>query len=177
VRYEGDIADEDVEFVTASALEGVFTPLEWQVNAINAPRVAEERGIEVTEEKRRQTEDFQNLVTVTVGDGEDEIGACGTLFAGDDPRIVRLDSYRIDAIPHGHMLVVRNEDTPGVLGHIGTVLGDSGVNIAGMFNGRDTVGGEAMTVYTLDSPVPDDAIEEIRADDRILEVRQITLTG
>jgi D-3-phosphoglycerate dehydrogenase len=175
VRYEGDIADEDVEFVTASGLKGVFEPLEWQVNAVNAPKIAEERGIEVTEEKTRQSEDFQSLVTVTVGDGDDEIGVCGTLFAGDDPRIVRIDDYRVDAVPHGQMLVVRNYDRPGVLGLIGTVLGDDGVNIAGMFNGRETRGGEAMTVYNLDEPVPDEAAASIRTDERIIEVKQITL--
>ena len=175
VRYEGDIAGEDVEFVTASALKGVFEPLEWQVNAVNAPKIADERGIEVTEEKTRQSEDFQSLVTVTVGDGEDEIGACGTLFAGDDPRIVRLDGYRVDAVPHGQMLVVRNYDRPGVLGLIGTVLGDNDINIAGMFNGRETLGGEAMTVYNLDEAVPDAVVEEIRADERIIDVKGITL--
>jgi D-3-phosphoglycerate dehydrogenase len=175
VRYEGDIAGEDVEFVTASALKGVFEPLEWQVNAVNAPKIADERGIEVTEEKTRQSEDFQSLVTVTVGDGEDEIGACGTLFAGDDPRIVRLDGYRVDAVPHGQMLVVRNYDRPGVLGLIGTVLGDNDINIAGMFNGRETLGGEAVTVYNLDEAVPDAVVEEIRADERIIDVKGITL--
>jgi D-3-phosphoglycerate dehydrogenase len=175
VRYEGDIAGEDVEFVTASALKGVFEPLEWQVNAVNAPNIADERGIEVTEEKTRQSEDFQSLVTVTVGDGETEIGACGTLFAGDDPRIVRLDGYRVDAVPHGQMLVVRNYDRPGVLGLIGTVLGDNDINIAGMFNGRETLGGEAMTVYNLDEPVPDAVVEKIRADERIIDVKGITL--
>jgi D-3-phosphoglycerate dehydrogenase len=175
VRYEGDIADEDVEFVTASALKGVFEPLEWQVNAVNAPTIAEERGIEVTEEKTRQSNDFQSLITVTVGDGTDNIVVGATLFAGDDPRIVRIDGYRVDARPSGQMLVVRNYDRPGVLGLIGTVLGDSEVNIAGMFNGRETVGGEAMTVYNLDDPVPDDAVETIRADERIIDVTDITL--
>ncbi|MFB6102420.1 MAG: phosphoglycerate dehydrogenase [Haloplanus sp.] len=175
VRYEGDIADEDVEFVTASALKGVFEPLEWQVNAVNAPKIAEERGIEVTEEKTRQSEDFQSLVTVAVGSGTDSIAASGSLFAGDDPRIVRLDGYRVDAVPHGQMLVVRNYDRPGVLGLIGTVLGDNDVNIAGMFNGRETVGGEAMTVYNLDEPVPDGVVSTIRDDERIIDVKQITL--
>ena len=175
VRYEGDIADEDVEFVTASALKGVFEPLEWQVNAVNAPSIAEERGIEVTEEKTRQSDDFQSLVTVTVGDGTDDIVVGTTLFAGDDPRIVRIDGYRVDAVPHGQMLVVRNYDRPGVLGLIGTVLGDNEVNIAGMFNGRETVGGEAMTVYNLDDSVPEDAVETIRADERIIDVTGITL--
>ena len=175
--YEGDIAEEDVELVTASALKGVFEPLEWQVNAVNAPRLAEERGIEVTESKTRQTDDFQSLIRVTVHNGEDSIAVEGTLFAGEDARIVRIDGFRVDAVPYGHMLVARNTDEPGVIGLIGTVLGDHDVNIAGMFNGRETQGGEALTVYNLDHDVPDAAIEELLADDRIVEVTEITLDG
>jgi len=175
VRYEGDIAEEEVELVTASALKGAFSTLEWQVNAVNAPRLAEERGVEVTEEKTRQAEDFQSLVTVTVGDGEDSVSVCGTLFAGEDPRIVRIDGYRVDAVPYGHMLVARNYDTPGVLGFVGTVLGDAGVNIAGMFNARETIGGEALTVYNLDDPVSDEIHQTLLDDERILEVKRIEL--
>jgi D-3-phosphoglycerate dehydrogenase len=175
VSYEGEIAEEDVDLVTASALKGVFEPLEWQVNAVNAPRIAEERGVGVTETRRRQAEDFQSLVTVTVGDGDREVSVCGTLFAGDDPRIVRIDGYRVDAVPHGHMLIARNEDAPGVIGFVGTVLGENGLNIAGMFNGREAIGGEALTVYNLDDPVPRDVLEELGADERMIEVRSITL--
>jgi len=155
----------------------VFKPLEWQVNAVNAPRLAEERGIEVTESKTRQTEDFQSLVTVTVHDGDEELTVSGTLFAGDDPRIVRIDGYRVDAIPYGHMLVARNKDKPGVIGLIGSVLGDNDINIAGMFNARETIGGEALTVYNLDVDVPDDVLEELLADERITELKTITLDG
>ena len=173
--YEGDIAEEDVELVTASALKGVFEPLEWQVNAVNAPRLAEERGIEVTESKTRQTDDFQSLVRVTVRNGDGEIAVEGTLFAGEDARIVRIDGFRVDAVPYGHMLVARNTDEPGVIGLIGTVLGDHDVNIAGMFNAREVHGGEALTVYNLDEDVPDAVIEELVADDRIPEARGITL--
>ncbi|MFB6154650.1 MAG: phosphoglycerate dehydrogenase [Haloferacaceae archaeon] len=177
VTYEGDIADEDVEFLTASALKGVFEPLEWQVNAVNAPKIAEERGIEVTESKTRQTEDFQSLVTVTVANEDDSLSVSGTLFAGDDPRIVRIDGYRVDARPHGQMLVARNDDAPGVIGLIGTVLGDEDINIAGMFNARETIGGEAMTVYNLDDAVPESVVETLLADDRIFEVRTLVLDG
>ena len=180
VRYEGDIAAEDIELVTASALKGVFEPLEWQVNSVNAPRIAEERGIEVTETKTRQTDDFQSLITVTVGNDEDSLGVCGTLFAGDDPRIVRIDGYRVDAIPHGHMLVARNYDKPGVIGLIGTVLGDHDINIAGMFNARrstNETNGEALTVYNLDSAVSDEVVAELLADGRIADVKRITLNG
>jgi D-3-phosphoglycerate dehydrogenase len=178
VSYEGDIAEEDVELVTASALKGVFEPLEWQVNAVNAPSIAEERGIDVTESKSRQAEDFQSLVTVSVGNDEDSLSVCGTLFAGDDPRIVRIDGYRVDAIPHGQMLVARNYDKPGVIGFIGTVLGDNDVNIAGMFNARrHEEGGEAITVYNLDDPVPDVVREKLLADERITDVKYLTLNG
>ncbi|WP_435334398.1 phosphoglycerate dehydrogenase [Haloarchaeobius sp. TZWWS8] len=175
VVYQGDIAAEDLDLVTASALKGVFEPLEWQVNAVNAPRIAEERGVSVTESKTRSAEDFQSLITVKVADGDDEVSVCGTLFAGDDPRIVRIDGYRVDAIPHGRMVVARNADAPGVIGLIGTVMGEYDVNIAGMFNAREAIGGEALTVYNVDTEVPDAAIQKLHDDDRIIEVRQIVL--
>jgi len=177
VVYEGDIAEEDVDLVTASALKGVFRPLEWQVNAVNAPRIAEERGIGVSETKRRQAEDFQSLVTVTVSDGDREMGVCGTLFAEGDARIVRVDGYRVDAIPGGKMMVTRNTDEPGVIGHIGSVMGRHDVNIAAMFNARETIGGEALTVYNVDQEVPEAALGELEADDRIIETKYVSLNG
>jgi len=177
VSYEGDIAEEDVDLVTASALKGVFRPLEWQVNAVNAPRIAEDRGISVSETKRRQAEDFQSLVTVTVSDGGTEIGVCGTLFADEDARIVRIDGYRVDAIPGGRMMITRNTDEPGVIGHIGSVMGDHDVNIAAMFNARETIGGEALTVYNVDQEVPEPARRQLQADDRITETKYISLNG
>jgi len=175
VAYGGEIADETVEVVTASALKGVFEPLEWQANTVNATRIADERGVEVTEARTRQIEDFQNLVTVTVSDGERSVGVSGTQFADDDARIVEIDGYRVEAVPYGHMLVVRNRDVPGVIGFIGTELGTSDINIAGMFNGRTTRGGEALTVYNLDDPVPEALLETLLADDRIVEADYISL--
>jgi D-3-phosphoglycerate dehydrogenase len=155
----------------------VFRPLESRVNTVNAMRIAEERGIEVTESKTSQSDVFQSRVSVVVTDGEDDVRVCGTLFAGDDPRIVQIDGYRVDAIPHGHMLVARNHDEPGVIGLIGTVLGDYGINIAGMFNGRETIGGEALTVYSLDSGVPEHVVEELEGDDRIIRVQYLHLNN
>ncbi|MFW5911540.1 MAG: phosphoglycerate dehydrogenase [Halolamina sp.] len=176
VAYAGEIAEEDVELITASAQQGAFAPLEWQVNAVNAPRVAEERGVAVTETKTLRSADFRSLVTVTVGDGATELSVSGTLFTGEEPRLVSIDGYRVDALPHGHMLVARNEDAPGVIGLIGTVLGDHGVNIAGMYNARETIGGEALTVYSLDNEVSDEALAELAADDRIMDVTQLSLS-
>jgi len=177
VTYEGDIAEEEIDLVTASALKGVFEPLEWQVNSVNAPRIADERGIEVSETKRRQAEDFQSLVTVTASGPDGSVSVCGTLFAGDDPRIVRVDGYRVDAIPGGKMVVARNTDEPGVIGLIGSVMGDHDINIAGMYNARETIGGEALTVYNVDQEIPVSAREALLADERVIDITYIELNG
>ena len=175
VEYAGAIAAEEIDLVTASALEGTFQPLEWQVNAVNAPRIAEERGIAVAETKTSQSEDFQSLITVRVSNEEHSVEVCGTQFAGGDMRIVRIDGYRVDAVPHGHMLVARNDDVPGVIGFIGSVLGEHGVNIAGMYNGRETIGGEALSVYNLDDRPEAQVLDEITEDPRILATTYISL--
>jgi len=175
VQYAGEIAEEEVDLVTASALKGVFRPLREPVNAVNATRVAGERGIDVVESKTGQADAFRSRVTVEVTDGESSLSVCGTLFAGDDPRIVDIDGYRVDAIPRGHMLIARNYDTPGVIGFIGSVLGENGINIAGMFNARETIGGEALTVYTLDDPVPDAVIGRLEADERVIKAQYLAL--
>jgi len=165
-----------VELVTASAQKGAFEPLEWQVNAVNAARVAKERGITVTETKTRQSADFQSLLTVTVGDDESELAVSGTLFTGNEPRLVSIDGYRVDAVPRGRLLVARNRDKPGVIGFIGSVLGEHNVNIAGMYNARETNGGEALTVYSLDDAVPAAGLSALTDDDRITEVQQLDLS-
>ncbi len=177
VTYGGELVDEDLELVTAAALQGVLEPLGWNVNPVNARTVAEDRGVEVTESRTRQVEDFRSLVQVTVSDADTSVSVDGTLFADEDPRIVRVDGFRVDAIPYGRMMVVENDDVPGVIGHIGTVLGEHEINIAGMFNGRETIGGEAVTIYNLDDPVPDTLVEQLESDDRIIEVTRITLGG
>ena len=177
VTYAGDIADEDVDLVTASALKGVFEPSQLQVNSVNAGQIAEERGIDVSETKRHQSEDFQSLVTVSVQGTDDAVPVCGTLFAGDDPRIVRVDGYRVDAVPGGRMVVARNTDEPGVIGRIGSAMGEYDINIAGMFNARETIGGEAMTVYNVDQEIPEAAREGLLADGRISDITYIELNG
>jgi D-3-phosphoglycerate dehydrogenase len=175
VTYAGDIADEDVDYVTASALEGVFAPSDMQVNAVNAPQIAEDRGINVTESKTSTAEDYQSLITVTVSDGEESVSVCGTQFGDEEARIVRIDGHRIEAVPSGHMLVVRNRDKPGTIGFIGTELGEADINIAGMFNGRETIGGEALSVYNLDEKPSADLIDRLNADERIIETTYVAL--
>ncbi|MFW5938767.1 MAG: NAD(P)-dependent oxidoreductase [Halanaeroarchaeum sp.] len=177
VDYAGDIAAENVEPITAGALTGVFDSLGWDANPVNARRVADRKGITVDVSTTREAPDFQSLLTVTVGNAAGSLSVEGTQFADDDPRIVAIDDYWVEAIPHGYMLIVRNADTPGVIGYIGTVLGDHDVNIAGMFNSRETIGGEAMSVYNLDDVPTDEVLAALTEDDRILETTVVELNG
>lgn len=175
VTYSGDIASENVEPLTARTLKGVFTPLSMRVNAVNAQQIADDRGVDVTESKSRQSADFQSLMTVTLRDPDHNLSISGTLFADDDPRIVWINGYRVDAVPWGHMLITRNRDEPGVIGFIGSTLGENDINIAGMYNCREVIGGEALTVYDLDDPVPEEVQAELIADDRVTAVDYISL--
>jgi D-3-phosphoglycerate dehydrogenase len=177
VAYEGDIAGEAVELLTANAVAGVLAADGETVSAVNAGVVADERGVDVRESLSGDAAEFQSLLTVTVESATDAVTVSGTLFEDEEPRIVRIDDYRVDAVPHGCMLVARNEDVPGVIGFIGTVLGDNNVNIAGMFNARESRGGKALTVYNLDDPVPGAVMETIRSDDRVTDVTNIVLNG
>ncbi len=172
ITYAGDIADEDLDLVTAA----VFKPYGWQDQVVNAPaRIAERRGIDVTESRRRETKDFRNLLSVTVGNGEESLTVSGTLYAGEDPRIVEIDGYRVDAELYGYILLSRNRDEPGVIGSIGKVLGEHDVNIASMSNARESIDGEALTVYNLDDPVDEETVSDLLADDRITDVTLIDL--
>ncbi|QSG04814.1 phosphoglycerate dehydrogenase [Halapricum desulfuricans] len=172
ITYAGDIADEDLDLVTAA----VFKPYGWQDQVVNAPaRIAERRGIDVTESRRRETKDFRNLLSVTVSDGDDSLTVSGTLYAGEDPRIVEIDGYRVDAELYGYILLSRNRDEPGVIGTIGRILGEHDVNIASMSNARESIDGEALTVYNLDDPIDDDVVAELLEDDRIVDVTLIDL--
>ena len=131
----------------------------------------------MTESKTSAAEDYQSLITVTVSDGTDEVSVCGTQFGGEESRIVRIDGHRIEAVPHGHMLVVRNKDEPGTIGFIGSALGEAEINIAGMFNGRETIGGEALSIYNLDEKPAGDLIDRLNDDSRIIETTYVALGG
>ena len=177
VAYAGEIATESLEPMTASAVAGVLDSQGFDANAVNARHVAERDGVGVEVVTDHETPDFQSLITLTVHGNGAELSVEGTQFANGDPRIVRIDEYRVEAVPHGYMLIVRNADAPGVIGYIGTVLGDHDVNIAGMFNSREAFGDEALSVYNLDSRPTQDVLDALNDDDRILETTVVELNG
>jgi len=129
---------------------------------VNAPHLAKERGIRVSETISSEVEDYSSLITVELTTDKAQRQVAGTLFGRKEPRIVRVDDYRLEAVPSGFMLVFSNQDTPGVIGKIGTILGNNQINIAGMQLGRVALHGMAVAVVNIDSPIPSAIMHEIR---------------
>lgn len=178
VEFEGAIADYDCRVLTLSILRGVLGPVvEEPVTFVNAPQLAAERGISVRETKTSTARDYVNLITVRGVTGNDRpTHVAGTLYGKHDaPRIVGVDEHIVDLPPANHMLVVRNDDVPGIIGAVGTILGRAGVNIDDMDVGRSPSGAAAMMAISTTSAVPPDVVAEVRATPGVIDARAITL--
>lgn len=177
VVYEGRLADYDCSVLTLAVLKGVLGSfVEEPVSFVNAPQLAKERGLAVRETKSAELVDFVNLVSLRGRAAAQEVHVAGTLAGRtEQPRIVQIFDHSVDVPPSSHMLVVRNEDRPGMIGAVGTILGRAGVNISDMNVGKNPAGEAALMVLTLGSPVPPDVVSELEAEPGILAARPIEL--
>lgn len=163
IEYIGDLANANVTPVTVSFLKGLFTPiLKEAVNFINAPMVAKDRGIKVTESKTNDSDDFTNMIKVVVKTTEGENILSGTVFGKNEPRLVRFNTFRMEALPSGPMLYVHNKDVPGVIGALGTTIGTFGVNIRNMTVGAEESQGQNVILLNTDRLLTDDELEKVR---------------
>ncbi len=160
--FSGAIAHYDCSPLTVCGLSAILNhKLDQDVNMVNASLIADQMGIIVEETKSTQSDAFSNVITLVIeGQGKRRLVA-GTLFDGQ-PRIVRLRDYSMDFTPDEHMLLLNYEDRPGMIGRIGTIMGEHDINIASMNLGRSEKKGEAMVILSLDSPVPAPVLEELR---------------
>lgn len=177
VLYAGDFADLPTVHLTRAVLKGLLEPVVPEsVNYVNAPTLAAARGIKVTESRTPADPNHTCLLTVRKRGSGSEREICGTVFGADNIRIVHIDGYRVDIRPSGPMLVTMHTDRPGIIGKVGTLLGDSGVNIAGMHVGRESgEGSQAIMVLKLDAPVPDAVLQQIRQIEGMETARQVQL--
>ncbi|HEX8746432.1 MAG TPA: phosphoglycerate dehydrogenase [Pyrinomonadaceae bacterium] len=178
MEYAGEVAEMDAAPVTRSFLAGLLRDMSARVNAVNAFLIAEERGINVTASYRRAGAgtDFLPAIATRVITGGGEQRLSGALFQqGGDGRITEINGFHIEAIPQGHMVVMRNRDVPGVIGRVGTALGEKGVNISRFHLGRREQGGEAMAIIETDAPLSADVLEELRSFEPVIYARQIEL--
>jgi D-3-phosphoglycerate dehydrogenase len=175
VGYHGEIAKKETELITMAVLKGMLSLFVSGANLINASLLVKGRGIRIMESKTEYVESFSSLISVCVNTDEGKKEVAGTLFGKDDARIVRIDDYRIDAVPSGYMLISSYTDKPKVIGPVGVILGENGINIAGMQVGRREIGGEAVMVLNIDNPVSEDVLDEIRKVDGVIDLKSIML--
>ena len=178
LSYRGEISSKDTKILTSSLCAGLLEGVvDDEANVINAEVLCKERGIRLSEERSAETTSFSSSMTVTVsGEGKD-LAIGGTLFGSDMPRLVRQNEHRLEAYMDGNMLIFEHQDRPGVIGSLGSALGQHNINIAQMSVGRtlQEPDGKAIGVLNLDSNVPAAAIEEILKFDGIDAVNPINL--
>jgi D-3-phosphoglycerate dehydrogenase / 2-oxoglutarate reductase len=172
IEYQGQLADTDTRILTLSVLKGLFTGAGAEaVSYVNAPQLAEERGVAVRETTTSAAHDFVNLITVRGGDH----ALAGTLTGlRGEPRIVMLDDHTVELPPADDLVVVRNDDRPGMIGLVTSALGHAGVNISDLHLGRSPSGAMALMVLALDQPAPPELLEELRVADGIASVHALT---
>jgi D-3-phosphoglycerate dehydrogenase len=172
VEYAGEVAERDVQPLTLAILKGVLQP--WmgdRVNFVNAPYLAQQRGIRVVESKAAEPKDWVSLVSVRARGRDGESLIAGTLFGRTQPRIVRVDDFLLEAIPEGPTLLITNRDRPGVVGRVGTLLGDARINIARMQLALLPEEGRAMQLLNVHPAPPDSVLDSLRALDGVERVQ------
>jgi len=162
IHSEGAAAELNQKPIVAAVLAGFLRTQTDTVNMVNAPLLAKERGIEVREVRTEREADYHTLLRVSVKTESGERSVAGTLFGDQAPRLVELFGIKVEADLAGHMLYVVNEDAPGFIGRLGTLLGESGVNIGTFHLGRRSAGGEAVLLLSVDEAVDADLIARVR---------------
>jgi len=176
VSYEGQIGDYDCRVLTLGVLRGVLAPaVDEPVTFVNAPQLATERGLVVRETTSSSARDYVNLVTLRGDVDGRAVHVAGTLGSRDQPRLVAIDDHDVDLPPSRFMLVVHNDDRPGMIGRVGTLVGDAGVNISDMDVGRGPTGAHALMVLSTDTLVAPEVIARLDAEPGILLAQAITL--
>ncbi|MFQ5485830.1 MAG: phosphoglycerate dehydrogenase [Desulfobacterales bacterium] len=164
IECNGDFFGLDMSSATTAVLKGLLAPIvKDHVNSVNAPILAKERGIKVTETNCLEAEDYINLITVKVIATETEFSVSGTIFGKSEPRIVKINNFRLEMIPDGHLTFIYKTSRPEAIGHIGTTLGMHDIAITQMQVGQDDNGESSIIYLRTDSPIPEEILDELRS--------------
>jgi len=178
IRLGGDPVRFGFAPITIAALKGLLTPICGDtVNFVNAPALAKERGIAVNESKMSDARELLNFIDIETLQDDETHKITATVYNNEHPHIVRIDEFTIDLEPNGFVIFIKNEDQPGVVGKVGTILGRNKVNIAEMTLGRVAKGKKvyAMTVINTDENVPEKVLKEIRKFPPIIDAKVVRL--
>ncbi len=181
VQTTGEVAEREVKALGTAVLRGLLDQvidldLNYTVNYVNAPTIARDRGIRVVTAVASESADYANAVRVEVK----RVGGASTIvqgavFGAGTVRLTRIDDFRMEAVPDGHILMLHNRDVPGVVGRVGTLLGENGINIAGLELGREKVGGMALSLFHVDDPVPAEVLAQVRTLPQIVSAELLKL--
>jgi D-3-phosphoglycerate dehydrogenase len=175
-KFSGAITEHDTSPLTTAVLKGLLTPvLGDHVNFVNAPILARDRGIKITESRTATCDDFSSLASVTVRNLEGENLVSGTIFGARMPRIIQINDFYLEAVPEGHLILIRSEDRPGVIGLMGTTLGRHGININRMQVGQQADGGRNIILLTTGLKAPAEAVDELLRFSQVESVKMIEL--
>jgi D-3-phosphoglycerate dehydrogenase len=176
VQASGEAAEREIRALTTAVLRGLLSHmLGASVNYVNAPAIARDRGIRVIESRTPQASDYLNALQVDVRTPSRTLVFAGAVFGAGTVRLTRIDDFRMEAVPEGYILLLHNRDVPGVVGAVGTLLGERGINIAGIELGRERVGGMALSLIHVDDPVPPDVLAALRRLPQIVSAEQLRL--
>jgi D-3-phosphoglycerate dehydrogenase / 2-oxoglutarate reductase len=177
VEYAGEVTEHDVKAITLAVLRGLLNRVleAGEVNYVNAGAIARDRGIKVVESMTSQAKGYSNSVTVSVTTSEGQTHVAGVVFGRRVVRLVRINDFYLEAVPEGHILMLHNRDVPGVVGAVGSLLGEAKINIAGLELGRERVGGMAISLIHVDELVPVPVLEKLRTLPQIVSAQLITL--
>lgn len=173
IEYDGHVAELNTRPLTATILQGLLKPLMESVNMVNAPVIARERDIQVTEVKTEQAADYHTLIRLTVTTEVRTRSVAGTLFTGDKVRIVEIKGIPIEAELGPYMLFISNKDKPGFIGALGTTLGDAGVNIATFHLGRSQSGGDALALIQVDQPLDEELVNRVKQLPHVVQAKAL----
>ncbi|MBV9782480.1 MAG: phosphoglycerate dehydrogenase [Acidisphaera sp.] len=174
IEYEGAAAHLNHKPLTAAVLAGLLSPVMAGVNMVNAPVVARERGVDIAEVAHDRPSEYQTLVRVAVTTDRQTRAVAGTLFAGSRPRIVEIKGIKVEADFGRHMLYVTNQDRPGFIGRFGATLAEAGINIATFHLGRAAAGADAICLVSVDEPVPEPVLAEVRSLPLVMQATTLT---
>ena len=173
MEYSGEVADMNTRALTAAALAGVLRPLLQTVNMVSAPAIARERGISVEEVRREQEGAYENYVRLTVVTDQYERSVAGTVFSNGKPRLIQIKGINMEAELAPHMIYITNQDKPGFIGRLGTLLGNEGVNIATFNLGRKAQGEDAIALIEIDGPIGEAVVGRLGQLEGVVQVRPL----
>ncbi|MCD4812564.1 phosphoglycerate dehydrogenase [bacterium] len=177
IKYAGDVCDSPTDLISVAAVKGFLSSmLSESLNFVNARVLAKERGIEIVETTSTDTVDFTSTIAVQVETDKEDREIVGTLISKKrEPYVVSLFGYHTDFIPKGNLLVFTHKDEPGIVGKMGSILGNGGINIATLRMGRDEIGGEAVSILSVDSEVPGNILKELAQAADIKTIKNVNL--